>query len=70
MTRPIVAALAERGPEAVIPLNRAGGTTPPLGNITIHNTYNISGVSSPEDVEAKIEEANARLIEDLKAMIR
>lgn len=71
VTRPIVAALAERGPEAVIPLNKAGGTTPPaLGNITVHNTYNISGVSSPEDVEAKIEEANAKLIDDLKAMIR
>jgi len=70
VTRPIVAALAERGPEAVIPLNKAGGTTPTLGNITVHNTYNISGVSSPDDVEAKIEEANAKLIDDLKAMIR
>jgi len=68
--RPTLGLLAEKGPEAVIPLNRAGGTTPTLGNITIHNTYNISGVSSPDDVEAKIEEANAKLIDDLKAMIR
>jgi len=71
VTRPIVATLAEKGPEAVIPLNRAGGASAPsLGNITVHNTYNISGVSSPDDVEAKIEEANAKLIDDLKAMIR
>jgi len=71
VTRPILATLAERGPEAVIPLDRTGGATSTLGrSITIHNTYNISGVSSPEDVEAKIEEANAKLIDDLKAMIR
>ena len=33
-------------------------------------TYNISGVSSPEDVENQIEEANSKLIDNLKSMIR
>lgn len=68
-TNPALTTIAEKGPEAVIPLDKSGGIGG-LGNITIHNSYYISGVSSPEDVENQIEEANSKLIDDLKSMIR
>jgi hypothetical protein len=51
VTRPTFALIGEAGPEAVIPLNRAGG----MGNITINVQAGL--VSSPDQVGQQIIEA-------------
>jgi hypothetical protein len=53
VTRPTFALIGEAGPEAVIPLNRAGGMG--MGNITINVQAGL--VSSPDQVGQQIIEA-------------
>ena len=66
-TKPVFGMIGENGPEAVVPLDKFKG----LGTtIHVHNTYNISGVSSKEDIERMIEESNTKLVDDLKSMLR
>jgi len=69
-TRPSVRLIAEAGPEAVIPLKKLESYGGKTINISLSPTYNITGVSSKEEIEDMIDEANARLIEDLKSMLR
>jgi len=69
VSKPTLALVAEAGPEVITPLNKmgniSGGTT-----ITLNPTYNISGVSSKEDIERMLYEHDSKLIDDLKSMIR
>ena len=70
VTKPIISVIGEAGPEAVIPLKKLESYGGKTINISLSPTYNITGVSSKEEIEDMIDEANARLIEDLKSMLR
>ena len=72
-TRPTVTMVAERGPEAVIPLGKGIGFAAPskVVNIYASPTFNISAtVSSEIDIEELANELNARFEESLRTLIR
>jgi len=68
VTRPTFGMIGERGPEAVIPLNRFAGKTT---NIYASPTFNITAsISSDIDVEELANDLNARFEETVRTLIR
>lgn len=51
VTKPTVALIGEAGPEAVVPLDRAGGFGETIQHITIYPTINVGNISTELDLE-------------------
>jgi len=65
VTDPTLAMIGERGPEAVVPLNRGRNFA---GEITVSPTYNIY-VSDKREIEKMLKENNLKLVEEVKRQI-
>ena len=64
VAKPTLAMIGERGPEAVVPLNKGIGK----GDINFSPTYNVT-VSDKSDFEKMIKFNNSKMLEDLRRLI-
>jgi len=64
ITRPTIARIGERGPEAVVPLSRGGMTG--IGTLNYNPTIQITGAGQGLDIDYLVRRINERLYDDLR----
>jgi len=63
VTRPTLALIGERGPEAIVPLSRGGSSTAPVFNITTN--VDATGATDPAAIGRAVETAVGRAVEKI-----